>query len=498
MADRVAVSDTEPVLQKRDDLRSRDSGRKRRRGWLGLWVALIGIGGTGGYWWFVGSGKQQPVAGTHAGGRATGERHEKSNLAKVQVIKPERGGMQRVSSQPGTIRAFEYAPLYTKVSGFIKALKVDRGSRVKKGELLAEIYDPERDVAVDQAEANLEHTRAMVAQAEAKILTAASSVKVAIARQIEAKATLDQQQASRDYRKKAYDRISMLVARGSVEERLKDEDLDEYYAAEAAVLSAKAGIETAAAHLAEANAKVEEAKADKKAALAQVQVATANLEMAKVFVQYTRIESPYDGVVIFRGDGVHPGAFIRAADQGGVDQPLLTVAMTAKMRTIIPVPDRDVPYCQVGDPATVTLDALAGRVFHGKVSRTSESETLNDRLMRVEVDIDNADGMLRDGMFGRADILLEKVVKSLTVPSSCLIDRNGKGEGAIMVVKDGKIHRVNVKVGMDSGVRAEIVDGLGESDQVVLQPDPSVAEGTSVQVESLDSASAPTAKPEAN
>ena len=45
------------------------------------------------------------------------------------------------------------------------------------------------------------------------------------------------------------------------------------------------------------------------------------------------------------------------------------------MRTIVPVPDRDVPYCHVGDPATVTLDALAGRVFHGKVSRTAESET---------------------------------------------------------------------------------------------------------------------------
>ena len=86
-------------------------------------------------------------------------------------------------------------------------------------------------------------------------------------------------------------------------------------------------------------------------------------------------------------------------------------------------------------------------------------------------------------------ILLEKVVKNLTVPSSCLIDRNGKGEGAVMVVKDGKIHRVNVHVGMDTGLRAEIVDGLAENDQVILQPDPSIAEGTPVQVESVASPS---------
>ena len=123
------------------------------------------------------------------------------------------------------------------------------------------------------------------------------------------------------------------------------------------------------------------------AAQAQVQVAAANLKMAKVFVQYTRIESPYDGVVIARGEAVHPGSFVRAADQGGNNEPLLTVAMTAKMRTIVPVPDRDVPYCQVGDPATVTLDALAGRVFHGKVDRTAESETLARLMVSKSISI---------------------------------------------------------------------------------------------------------------
>ena len=92
-------------------------------------------------------------------------------------------------------------------------------------------------------------------------------------------------------------------------------------------------------------------------------------------------------------------------------------------------------------------------------------------------------------MFGRADILLEKVVKSLTVPSSCLIDRNGKGDGAVMVVRDGKIRRVDVKVGMDTGLRAEIASGLAENDQVILQPDPSIAEGTAVQVDSVGSPS---------
>jgi HlyD family secretion protein len=482
--DQVGVTAEQRTAQRREIGRPVRSHKSTRWAWIGAIVVILATGGIGAFW-FSGQGKQHPEE-SHIG-----KDSDSSNLAKVQVVTPVRGGMERVTSQPGTIRAFEFANLYTKVSGFVKTLKVDRGSRVKKGDLLAEIYDPERNVAVIQAKAGLEHAKASVAQAEASITTAQATVLAAKAKQNEAKAVLDKVSASRDYRKKAYERTSELVERKAVEPRLKDEELDEYHSSEAAVLAARAGIETAAAFLAEANAKVAQARADKKAAEAQVQVAEANLAMAQVFVQYTRVESPYDGIVTYRGESVHPGSFVRAADQGGETEPLLTVAMTAKMRTIIPVPDRDVPYCHVGDPATVTLDALAGRVFTGKVDRTAESETLTDRLMRVEVDIDNPDGVLRDGMFGRADILLEKVVNNLTIPSSCLIDRNGKGDGAVMVVKDGKIHRANVKVGMDTGLRAEIVTGLAENDQVIVQPDPSIAEGTAVQVDSVSPASSP-------
>ena len=169
----------------------------------------------------------------------------------------------------------------------------------------------------------------------------------------------EQKMSERDYRKKQYIRIAELVKKGDVEERLADEEHDNYLSAEGSVHSAEAGIETAAAQLAEATAEVEKAKADLKAAQAGVKVSEANLDMAKVFVQYTKILSPYDGVVIYRGESVHPGTFIRSAAEG-TSLPLLTVARDDKMRTIVLVPDRDVPYCKVGDPATVSFEPLAG------------------------------------------------------------------------------------------------------------------------------------------
>jgi HlyD family secretion protein len=478
--DRLELKEKPLATRSRDHAGLEDQSRGIKWGRLGLVLVILALGGVGTYAYMSSGKEQSPREG---GGRQENGEPSKSKPPKVKVVKPQRGGMERVTSQPGTIRAFQFAPLHTKVSGFVKTLNVDRGSKVKVGDLLAEIYDPERDVAVIQAEASLDHSHAVVAQAQASISTAKALVLAAKANQKAAKATHDDKIAQRDFRKKEYDRISDLVARRSAEERLKDEQLDDWHSAEAAVLAADAGIETAAAQLAEANAKVEKGEADLKTALAQVEIAKANLQMAKVFVEYEKIRSPYDGFVIYRGESVHPGSFVRAATAGGGDEPLLTVAYVKKMRTIVPVPDNQVPYCHVGDPATVTLDALAGREFKGAISRVAESEDLNDRTMRVEIDLDNPDGVLRDGMFGRATILLEKIIKNLTIPSSCFVKRNGKGEGEIQVVRDGKIHRVNVRVGMDNGLRSEIVSGLKDGDLVVLQPDASAADGTAVDAD---------------
>jgi hypothetical protein len=105
----------------------------RRRGhwrWIGLFALILAVGGAGALW--HNGQRDSPSEPARAKtGPAT------ANLPRVQVVTPIHGGMERVTNQPGTIRAFEYANLYTKVSGFLKTLNVDRGSRVKKGDLLA-------------------------------------------------------------------------------------------------------------------------------------------------------------------------------------------------------------------------------------------------------------------------------------------------------------------------------------------------------------------------
>src|SRR6185312_8957181 len=120
-----------------------------------------------------------------------------------------------------------------------------------------------------------------------------------------------------------------------------------------------------------AKAKIEQAKADLEEAKATVDVDKASLDKAKVLVDYTKITSPYDGVITDRK--FFRGAFIRSAADGN-PIPLLTVARTDVVRVVTMVPDRDVPYVDVGDPAEVTLDALGSRVLKGKVSRYADTE----------------------------------------------------------------------------------------------------------------------------
>ena len=419
-------------------------------------------------------------------GRERGDSGQSQTASKqaptAQVIKPKRGGMERITDQPGTVRAFERATLYAKVSGYLKDLKVDRGDRVKRDQVLAQIYVPELDVAVLQAESSLQHSRALATQAEARVKAALAGVQVAEAKQKQAVSVLEEAVATREYRKKALARITELARRNAAEQRLVDEYEDQYMASLASEHSAQSGIQTAEAQIAEARAAVILAEADLATARTEITVSEANLERASVMVSYTRIESPFDGVVTFRGDGIHKGAFIRSAADG-ISEPLLAVATIDPMRTIVQVPDPDVPFCNVGDPASVKIDALGGRVFKGKVSRMAESEDLKDRTMRVEIDLPNDQGLLRDGMYGRAVIELEPPSKNLTIPSTCLIEQDSHGNGAVFVVRDGKVTRVKIRVGKDSGLRVEVLSGLTEDDQVIAQITPSISEGTVVKPE---------------
>jgi HlyD family secretion protein len=410
---------------------------------------------------------------------------------KVDVVRPMVGGITRSISEPGTVKAFQYADLYAKVSGYLEVQNVDIGDAVKKSELLAKIFSPELVEAVEQAEAHLDQAKAQVKLADAGIDRAKADLKASDANVNEKQADLKRETAYLAYRQIQYERIKHLYELKAIEEKLVDQNLKDRDAAVEAKNAAKAAIETAKAEVSAKEAKVVEARADLANAKAKVQVAAAELAKAKVFEGYLEIRSPYTGVVTKRT--YHEGDFIRAADQGsGAATPLLIVARTDKMRVEMKMPEAYVRYTDKGDPATVELDALAGKEFHGKVSRIGNSLDPNDRTMRVEVDLENKDNELRDGFFGRVTVQLSRSAKEVSVPSTCLVSSVEGTTTSVYVLQDGEARLRPVKVGRDNGIQAEIISGLKPDELVVLHPTSDLFSGEKVvPVEKSNTTAAP-------
>ncbi len=261
--------------------------------------------------------------------------------------------------------------------------------------------------------------------------------------------------------------------------KLADEQTSDLAAAVAAERTGSAEILNAKAKLLAAEAAVEQARADAAEARASVGVAEARLERATVNLDYARIVAPFDGVVTHRT--FHLGALIRSAVEGG-QQPLLTVKRTDRMRVVVLVPDGDVVLTKPGDRAVVSVDALGGRTFTGTLARIARAEDA-ERMMRVEIDLENPEDVLCDGMYGKALISLSRDSKNLAVPAACVVEHSGRSGGVVFVVRDGVARRTEVKLGGDNGSEVEIRSGIQPQDSIVLPSGTPVEDGMRVEPE---------------
>jgi HlyD family secretion protein len=398
-------------------------------------------------------------------------------VTRVETARPKPGGIARTTSQPGSAHSYESAELYSKVSGFLQTQNVDIGSRVKRGEILAEINVPELTKELQYAGAMLQQSQAEVLQMESRIKSAIADQKAAESYVVQTEAEVQRHDAELSFREKQYNRILELSKLNSVENRLVDEKLDQMHAAEGASRAARSAVRTAQQQAVADAARVDQARADLLMSQAKVRVAEASLEKAQVMVAYTKITSPYDGVITRRN--FYRGAFIRTPDQGG-QIPLLCVDRIDLMRVVVQIPDREVPYSNPGDKAKVRLDALPDHAFAGQISRVADAEDPETRAMRIEIDLPNQAGLIRDGMYGKVDIELEPAPAGVTISSACLVGNEQHGKGQVFVVQQGKARLRPVNVGKDTGIYVEVLSGLTTADEVIVQPPAGLTDGTVV------------------
>ena len=360
-----------------------------------------------------------------------------NRLARVQ-----RGDVARSVVATGKIQPITKVEVKSKASGIVEQLFADINNRVTKGQPLAQL---------DQQEirAQVEAQRAQLAAAEANVAT------------YEANIEQDKVNASAPdlpMYKATLDRNLAMQKEGVVSRQALDDANRNYLAA----LNKR---DAAHAQILVDTAKLKQARA-------QVQQSRASLNQYEEQLGYTTIVAPMDGVILSRdvekGDAVSSILVL-----GSTATLVMTEGDTSQVYVQGKVDEADIAHVYMGQPARIKVESFRDRVFNGKVTKIAPLGVEKDNVttFEVRVSIDNAKGELKANMTANAEILLDEHKGVLTVAENAVSYDNQKN--AFVNVpdrnqKDGT-RKVSVKVGLSNGSVTEIVSGLKEGDQVVLQ-----------------------------
>ena len=366
-----------------------------------------------------------------------GTRIDPAKLAKV-----ERGDLAKSVVATGKIQAITQVEVKSKASGIVQKLLVDYGQSVKKGQVLVELDKEEIQARVNQQRASLEAAEAAYHAAEADLQHA----------------KVDAEGPDVPLLKRAYERAQQMTKDGVMSQSQLDDAQKNY---EVALNKQQLG---------KANEVVSEAKL--RQARAQVSQSKALLAQTEEEYRNSTIVSPIDGLVLSRdvevGDAVSSILVL-----GSSATLLMTLGDTREVYVKGKVDESDISKVYLGQAARIKVESYKDRTFNGKVTKISPMGVEKDNVttFEVRVSIDNAKGELKPMMTANAEVLLEEHKNVLLVPEGALMydkDRKASIEVPDPNGKDGK-RKIAVNVGISNGSKTELLSGLSEGSQVVLQ-----------------------------
>ena len=398
------------------------AARKNRRFWI--WVAVIAVVIVG------------------AGGVALARMVSGGSIDPNRIAKVTRGDVARSVVATGKIQPITKVEVKSKASGIVEKLFVDINNHVHKGQPLAQLDEIE-------ITAQVEAQRAQLAAAEANVSTFEANIE---------QDKVNAEAPDLPMYKQTLDRNLQMAKEGIVSQQALDNANKDYLAALNKRDGAKAQIGVDAAKL--------------KQARAQVMESQASLKQLEEQMSYTTIVAPMDGVMLSRD--VEVGAAVSSIlVLGSTATLVMTEGDTTQVYVQGKVDEADIAHVYMNQPARIKVESFRDRVFNGKVTKIAPLGVEKDNVttFEVRVSIDNPGGELKANMTANAEILLDEHKGVLTVPENA-VSYDGQKNASVDIpdknVKEGK-HKVAVKVGLSNGSVTEILSGLKEGDQVVLQ-----------------------------
>jgi len=394
--------------------------RNRRILYVGIGVAVVLVA----------------VGGLIAAARG-GTKIDPSKLAKV-----ERGDLAKSVVATGKVEPITKVEIKSKASGIVKKLLVDAGDRVKRGQVLAELDKEEIEAHVAQAKAQEEAAEASLRATEADM----------------ERAKVDAEGPDVPTLKRAYERAQGMAKEGVVSVSALDDAQRAYELAVNKQNVAKAQLQVLHAKIGQAQAQVAQDR--------------ANLKQLEEQYSYTTVESPIDGVVLSRdvevGDAVSSILVL-----GSSATLIMTLGDISEVYVKGKVDESDIGKVYLGQPARIKVESFKDKTFNGKVTKISPMGVEKDNVttFEVRVSINNPGGELKAAMTANAEIILEEHKNVLQIPEgSILYDKDKKASVEVPDAKgkEGK-SKVAVNIGISNGAKTELLSGLKEGDQVVLQ-----------------------------
>ncbi len=365
-----------------------------------------------------------------------------SSLDPNKIAKVTRGDVARSVVATGKIQPITKVEVKSKASGIVEKLFVDINNQVHKGQELAQLDQQEIVAQVDAQRAQLSAAEANVATYEANIEQ--DKVNANAPDLPMYKATLDRNQE--------------MQKQGIVSRQALDDANKDYLAALTRRDNSKAQIGVDSARL--------------KQARAQVQQAQAGLKQLEEQLSYTTIVAPMDGVILSRdveiGDAVSSILVL-----GSTATLVMTEGDINEVYVQGKVDEADIAHVYMAQPARIKVESFRDRVFNGKVTKIAPLGVEKDNVttFEVRVSINNPGGELKANMTANAEIILDEHKGVLMVPESAVMYDNQK-KASVEIPdkkqKEGK-RKVPVTVGLSNGSVTEVLSGLKEGDQVVLQ-----------------------------
>jgi membrane fusion protein (multidrug efflux system) len=329
----------------------------------------------------------------------------------VEVAKVSSRKLSITVRLPGELQPYEAVAVFPRVTAYVDSISVDRGSRVKAGQLMARLVAPE--VVAQRAEAQ-------------------SKLQAAEAQRVEAQAKLSSDEST-------YQRLKSASATPGVVAGNDLEIAQRVVDADRARLEASRGSAEAA-----------------KSALKSV----AELE------GYLQVRAPFTGVVTERN--VHPGSLVGpSSSASGSAVPMLRVEKADRLRLVVPIPEKYASGIAERTKIEFSVPAYPGQTFSGTIARIAHSVDVKTRTMPVELDVNNATGRLSSGMFPEVVWAVRRAEPSLFVPVSAVVRTT---EATFVVrIRAGNTEWVNVQTGELDGKSIEVIGGLRDGDEVAAR-----------------------------